>query len=70
MSSACGSVSLSLPCLFSLIPDASCCLSKTFAADLRRYRVAGLGHGSPIGRRRPEASAVAEYPGCLFNGAL
>lgn len=29
MSSACGAVSLSLPCLFSLIPDASCCLSKT-----------------------------------------
>lgn len=28
-------VVLSLPCLFSLIPDASCCLSKTFAADLR-----------------------------------
>lgn len=55
-----------------VLPDPRCQLLsfQNLGADLRRYRVAGLGHASPIGRRRPEASALAEYPGCLFNGAL
>lgn len=55
-----------------VLPDPRCQLLsfQNLGADLRRYRVAGLSHGSPIGRWWPEASAVAEYPGCLFNGAL
>lgn len=62
------------PCVSAVpvLPDPRCQLLsfQNLGADLRRYRVAGLSHGSPNGSRRPEASAVAEYPGCLSNCAL